>query len=232
MLLSLQNFDATTSPLSPVELDHERDARGLRIVSWNLLRKIGARVDDVARLIDRHDVDIALLQEATAEIERLPGLVGGEFVRHEFSNRIHGPALWSRRPLARSCRLPLISGAIERHALIAEIDDIAFANVHLSHGQILCRRQAREAAHALARPCALVIGDFNMIGPMAIAGFDEIGPRETTHMARGVLPVRIDRCFARGFACLGARALDRGRSDHRPIMLDLVPLDSGRRHHA
>jgi hypothetical protein len=33
--------------------------------------------------------------------------------------------------------------------------------------------------------------------------------------------LRIDRCLIRGVACLGARALLREASDHRPIVINL-----------
>ncbi len=33
--------------------------------------------------------------------------------------------------------------------------------MHLSHGQLMCRRQARETSEALATATAVVAGDFN-----------------------------------------------------------------------
>jgi endonuclease/exonuclease/phosphatase (EEP) superfamily protein YafD len=197
---------------------------GLRIMSWNLLRRIGATCDDLARLLESQHVDIALLQEVTVEFEALPSLVGGAFVRHALPGRIHGPAIWARNGLARPRRVPLVSRGIRRHAVLADIDGVSFASVHLSHGQLLCRRQAREASDALLTAAAVIGGDFNMVGPLKLEGFREVGPREPTHYANGIVPVRIDRCFVRGFACRHAKALDRGRSDHRPILLDLAPL--------
>ncbi|MBM3522524.1 MAG: endonuclease/exonuclease/phosphatase family protein [Alphaproteobacteria bacterium] len=194
---------------------------GLRVLSWNLLRRVGATCEDVARLIEAQGVDVALLQEATAEIEALPSLVGGAFVRHALPGRIHGPAIWARHGMARPRRVPLESRTVRRHALVAEIAGTSFACVHLSHGQLMCRRQAREASEALATVAAVVAGDFNMVGPLRLPGFREVGPREPTHYANGLVPVRIDRCFVRGLVGRHARALDRGRSDHRPIVLDL-----------
>jgi endonuclease/exonuclease/phosphatase family metal-dependent hydrolase len=88
----------------------------------------------------------------------------------------------------------------------------------------MCRRQAREASDALPGGAAVIAGDFNMVGPLRLDGFDEVGPREPTHYANGLLPLRIDRCFVRGFACRSAQALDRGGSDHRPLVLELVAL--------
>ncbi|MBL8700786.1 MAG: endonuclease/exonuclease/phosphatase family protein [Alphaproteobacteria bacterium] len=194
---------------------------GVRVLSWNLLRRIGATCEDVARLIEAQHVDVALLQEATVDMEALPSLIGGAFVRHALPGRIHGPAIWARHGMARPRRVPLESRTIRRHALVAEIGGTAFACVHLSHGQLMCRRQAREASEALATATAVVAGDFNMVGPLKLPGFREVGPREPTHYANGLVPVRIDRCFVRGLVGRHARALDRGRSDHRPIVLDL-----------
>ncbi len=203
-------------------------AASLRLLSWNLLRRTGVSCAELARLIEAQEVDIALLQEVTEEFEALPSLVGGAFVRHALPGRIHGPAIWARNGLALPRRVPLVSRAIRRHAVMADIDGVSFASVHLSHGQLACRRQAREACDSLLTASAVLAGDFNMVGPLKLEGFREVGPREPTHYARGLLPVRIDRCFVRGFTCRQSRALDRGRSDHRPILLDLtaVPVKS------
>lgn len=195
---------------------------GLRVLSWNLLRLTGASCAELAWLIERHRVDVALLQEATAEFEALPARVGGSLVRHPLPERIHGPAIWARAGIARARRVPLFSLAIRRHAVVADVGGIGFASVHLSHGQLMCRRQAREASDALTDGPAAIAGDFNMVGPMRLSGFREVGPRAPTHYANGLLPLRIDRCFVRGLVCREARALDRGGSDHRPILLDLV----------
>ena len=94
------------------------------------------------------------------------------------------------------------------------------ANVHLSHGQILNRRQLRRIAKILPFRAALV-GDYNLIGPALLPGFRDVGPREPTHVAGDVVPLRIDRCLIRGMACLEARALLREASDHRPIVVRL-----------
>jgi endonuclease/exonuclease/phosphatase family metal-dependent hydrolase len=209
-------YDVTAPALPQV-------APGMRVLSWNLLRQVGAEAADVARLIERHDVDVALLQEACDRVEDLPNLVGGSFHHTRFPGRIHGPAIWARSPLRRVRELPLSHGAaIRRHALTAEVDGVSLASVHLSHGQLANRRQARQTVDALAGN-AVIAGDFNMLGPVRLEGFVEVGPREPTHRARGVLPVRIDRCFVRGLACVDARCLDRGKSDHRPLLIDLIP---------
>jgi endonuclease/exonuclease/phosphatase (EEP) superfamily protein YafD len=71
---------------------------------------------------------------------------------------------------------------------------------------------------------AAVMGDYNLVGPALLPGFRDVGPREHTHIAGDVVPLRIDRCLVRGVACLEARALLREASDHRPIV---VRLDVG-----
>ena len=70
----------------------------LRIASWNLLRRIGAEAQDVAKLIHSYHPDLLLLQEATEEIAALPSLVGGHFFRHPMQKRIYGLAAWSPHP--------------------------------------------------------------------------------------------------------------------------------------
>jgi endonuclease/exonuclease/phosphatase (EEP) superfamily protein YafD len=202
-------------------------ARGLRVLSWNLLRLTGASCAELAWLIERYQVDVALLQEATIEFEDLPARVGGRLVRHPLPGRIHGPAIWARGGVADPRRVPLFSFAIRRHAVVAATGGVGFASVHLSHGQLMCRRQAREASGALPEGPAVIAGDFNMVGPLRLDGFREVGPRAPTHYANGLLPLRIDRCFVRDLACRDSRVLDRGGSDHRPIMLDFAALPAG-----
>ena len=193
----------------------------LRILSWNVLRRVGAGPDDVAALIDHYRPGLVLLQEADRGMERLPELIGGSFTRDAFSGRIHGPAVWSPEPIDRPRLVRLSGGHTRRHAQVVDLGALTIVNVHLGHGQLTCRRQLREAARAITGAGA-VIGDFNMIGPAGLPGFSDVGPREPTHIATDLLPVRIDRCFARGMSCQSARALDAGRSDHRPMLLDLV----------
>jgi endonuclease/exonuclease/phosphatase family metal-dependent hydrolase len=196
----------------------------LRILSWNVLRKVGAGPDDVAALIGRYSPDLVLLQEADRGMDRLPELAGGSFARDAFPGRIHGPAVWSPTAIARPRLKRLPGGHTRRHAQIVELGAVTIVNVHLGHGQLTCRRQLREAASAIAGTGA-VIGDFNMIGPAGLPGFSDVGPREPTHVASEMLPVRIDRCLVRGMACRTARALSAGRSDHRPMLLELAAAD-------
>ena len=123
----------------------------LRIISWNLLRLTGATLEDVAALVRRHRPDILLMQEATRDIDALPGQVGGFYARAPLPGRIHGLAVWTPGELAGPPMvLPLQRGSlVERVCQIVQLEGIGIANVHLSHGQVLNRRQLRRIARAL-----------------------------------------------------------------------------------
>ena len=194
----------------------------IKIVSWNLLRLTGASLGDVVRLIHRERPDLLLMQEATVAMDGLVGKVGGHYLRSPLPGRIHGVAAWTPVPLAGVPGvLALQPGAMfDRVCQIIDLGSFAVANVHLSHGQVLNRRQLRRIAKALP-PRAAVIGDYNLIGPALLPGFRDVGPREHTHIAGDVVPLRVDRCLVRGMACLEARALFREASDHRPIVVRL-----------
>ncbi|MBV9811865.1 MAG: endonuclease/exonuclease/phosphatase family protein [Acetobacteraceae bacterium] len=194
-----------------------------RIVSWNLLRRTGASLDDVAGLIALAAPDLLLMQEATPEIESLAGRVGGHLARAPLPGRIHGPAIWTRHAwTVPPMVLALPAGTIvDRVCQILDLGEFAVANVHLSHGQLLNRRQLRFIADALP-PRAAVLGDYNLIGPAMLPGFRDVGPRQPTHIMGEIVPVRLDRCLVRGLACQHASVLPRGRSDHHPIVVHLA----------
>jgi endonuclease/exonuclease/phosphatase (EEP) superfamily protein YafD len=197
----------------------------LRVISWNLLRLVGAGVADVAALIERERPDLLLMQEATAEILELPKLAGGHLMREPMERRVYGLAVWSPNPLPPAEILPLpvskMPGRVPpRLAQIVRVGGIAFANVHLSHGQILNRRQLMHIVQSLDGPSA-IIGDYNAVGPIVLSGFRDIGPQQRTHHASNIIPFRLDRCMARGLQCLRSRVLERGPSDHHPIALEL-----------
>jgi endonuclease/exonuclease/phosphatase (EEP) superfamily protein YafD len=202
----------------------------VKVISWNLLRRVGAAVEDVAALIAKQRPDLLLMQEATREIENLPALCGGHLYRAPLPARVHGLAAWSPRALSRPEPLPLAlpvspwPGRVLRVAQIVRLGDIALANVHLSHGQVLNRLQLNHIATLLQGPAA-IIGDFNAVGPTLLPGFRDVGPRTPTHIATNVLALRLDRCVVRGLRCLQAGALDRGPSDHSPIIVELVRDD-------
>lgn len=197
--------------------------RPLRIVSWNLLRTIGASVTDVTRLIRRESPDLLVMQEVTSAFDGLCDHAGGYFVRAPMPNRIHGLAVWSPTPLPRP---PVVSslppGAMFRRICqVIEVGDFTVANVHLSHGQVLNRRQLRRIAELLPARAA-VVGDFNIVGPHLLAGFRDVGPRRSTHRMGDVVPLRLDRCLVRGLACSETRVLPRASSDHSPILMALA----------
>jgi endonuclease/exonuclease/phosphatase (EEP) superfamily protein YafD len=196
--------------------------RVTKIISWNLLRLTGARVGDVVRLVRHQRPDLLLMQEVTRDIDSLTDYLGGSYARVPLPGRIHGLAVWSAVPRDKPAVLKLPSGAVvERICQIVDLGDFAVANVHLSHGQVLNRRQLRHIAqHLPAR--AAVLGDYNLVGPALLPGFTDLGPREPTHRCADVVPLRLDRCYARGLTCLETAALHRHTSDHRPIMVRLA----------
>lgn len=201
----------------------------MRIVSWNLLHGAGATAGDVEALVRERNPDLLLMQEATAAIDSLPVRLGGHYARVSLPGRRHGLACWSPHPFARApSSLPLPSGTFVHrvcqlvHGRMPSGEEWSFANVHLSHGQVLNRRQLLVIAGHLP-PRAGVLGDFNLVGPVMLPGFRDVGPRDFTHRMVDMVPLRIDRCLVRGFACVAAERLPRSRSDHHPIMVRLRP---------
>jgi endonuclease/exonuclease/phosphatase family metal-dependent hydrolase len=194
----------------------------MKLISWNLLHRDGAELADIARLIERHQPDLLLMQEATRAIEGLTDMVGGACTRSPLPGRVHGLAIWTPAPPPRPIlALPLPSGpVVQRVWQMADLGDFAIANVHLSQGQLLNRMQLRHIARLLPHRAA-VVGDYNVVGPTLLPGFHDGGPRRHTHRMSDVLPLRLDRCLVRGLVCTEADVLARGASDHRPIMLRL-----------
>ncbi len=212
--------------MSPSFPNHGTPEGRLRVVSWNLLRRVGARVEDVAALVKSHHPDLLLLQECTEEIITLPSLVGGHFFRHPMQSRIYGLAAWSPHPFPQTSaiRLPasILPGRVPpRLAQLINFGGITFANVHLSHGQFLNRFQLRHIIEQMEGPAA-IIGDFNAVGPVGLHGFADIGPRQRTHRAANIVALRLDRCIARGLTCHASEVLDKGPSDHHPMVLDMA----------
>lgn len=197
---------------------------GFKIVSWNLLRRVGAAVDDVAALVEQEAPDLLLMQEATRAIGFLRDRVGGFYAWAPLPGRIHGLAMWSPTPFPTAPRIvALPSGTlVHRVCQVLDCGDFGIGNVHLSHGQMLNRRQLRKIVSELP-PRAAVLGDYNIVGPALVPGFRDVGPRGPTHAMVDVLPLRLDRCIARGLVCHDSAVLPRGPSDHRPIVVHLGP---------
>ncbi|WP_244475746.1 MULTISPECIES: endonuclease/exonuclease/phosphatase family protein [unclassified Methylobacterium] len=204
-----------------------------KILSWNLLRRVGANVAGIATLIEREQPDLVLMQEATRDIDGLKARLGGDYAWAQLPGRIHGLAIWSRTPfVTRPEVIALPSGAlIDRVCQVLDLGDFGVANVHLSHGQVLNRRQLRRIALSLPERAA-VIGDFNLVGPPLLPGFTDAGPRRPTHAMGRVVPLRLDRCLVRGLVCQGGAVLPRGASDHRPIVVHLAPAPQPREERA
>ena len=201
----------------------------MKVISWNLLRRTGAAAQDVAALVQRERPDLMVMQEATEEMAALPELVGGHFYWVPLPGRIHGLAAWSPHPLPppQMLALPIsrLPGSLPpRVAQILRLGNITIANVHLSHGQLLNRWQLLRIIRTLDGPAA-VIGDYNAVGPTVFPGFKDVGPREATLVAQNVLRFRLDRCLVRGLNRVGARALERGPSDHCPIAIELAAVE-------
>ena len=142
----------------------------MKLISWNLLRLTGASLSDVVRLIEREQPDILLMQEATKVMDGLTARVGGDYRRTLLPNRIHGLAVWTPKAFPNAPQVvPLPSGAMfDRIGQVIDLGPIAIANVHLSHGQLLNRRQLRCVAKELPHRAA-VVGDYNLVGPALVA---------------------------------------------------------------
>jgi endonuclease/exonuclease/phosphatase family metal-dependent hydrolase len=203
----------------------------MKVISWNLLRLEGAAVEDVAALLERERPDVLLMQEVTQHMDALTSLAGGHYSRLPWPGRIHGLAVWSRHNFSTPRVLPLPASRLpgrlpRRRAQLVQVGEITFANVHLSHGQLLNRRQLFRIGAALRGKPAAIIGDYNAVGPIMLPGFADSGPREPTHLAGNVVPFRLDRALLHGIACRSATTLDFGPSDHKPIVLELIAAEA------
>lgn len=197
----------------------------MRVISWNLLRRVGAEARDVAALIQEYRPDLMIMQEATETMSHITDLCGGWYFRAPLPARIYGLAVWSPHRLDEpgTVRLPasVMPGRVPpRLAQVIGFAGITIANVHLSHGQMLNRLQLRHIARRLSGPAA-IIGDYNAFGPIRLAGFRDVGPRQATCRANDMIPFRLDRCMVRGVHASETRVLARGSSDHHPIVVSL-----------
>ncbi len=196
--------------------------RSTKLISWNLLHRGGAQVAEVAGLIAQEKPDALLMQEATADLERVTDHVGGVITRSPLPGRRHGLAIWTPEATAAPVEtFELPKGAIvARICQTVQLGEFAIANVHLSHGQRLNRRQLHFISGMLPARAA-IMGDFNLVGPAMLEGFRDVGERRHTHRATGWLRLRLDRCLIRDLTCTEAKVLARGTSDHHPIQVRL-----------
>jgi endonuclease/exonuclease/phosphatase (EEP) superfamily protein YafD len=197
----------------------------LKVISWNLWHRGGAVLAHLAALIEAEKPDLLLMQEAKANLSELTDVVGGHFHFLPLPKRVYGLGAWTPHAGAKQdfVELPIskLPGRVPpRLAQVLYVRGIGFANVHLSHGQLLNRRQVRAAAERLDGPAA-IIGDYNAVGEIKLTGFHDAGPRMRTHKFR----TRLDRCLIRQIECKMATVLDRGPSDHHPIQMEFIPLD-------
>lgn len=195
----------------------------MKVISWNLLRRTGASRAEVADLVAAERPDLLLMQEVTDHFETLGEELGGSFAWRRQPGRIHGLAMWSATPWTEAPVFGALPRGVvfERLGQIVTVGGIGIANVHLSHGQRLNRRQLRAIA-ALLPDRAAILGDYNLVGPALLPGFHDAGPRRPTHRMIDMVPLRIDRCLVRGLRCDHTRVLPRGGSDHHPICVTLV----------
>ena len=198
----------------------------MKIVSWNLLHKSGAMADEISRIIDIEQPEIFLMQEATDQIDAVQHIAGGHYQRQEWPSKRHGLAIWSSASITqtRPVALPYskIPGSFpQRRAQLVDVAGITIANVHLSHGQVLNRRQLATIASSTDGP-TVIMGDYNAVGPVVLKEFKDVGPKKITHTAQRVMPFRLDRCMVRDLYCNDAWTLNRGGSDHKPIVVELT----------
>ena len=158
--------------------------------------------------------------------------VGGQYLRTPMPGRIHGLAVWSPVPLrARPLVRALPSGAMFDRVCQ---DRGRIRTDHRCERASLARTAAQPATTAERREGAAISRrrrrglQPDQSGAPARLSRCRL-PRKSTHVAGDVVPLRIDRCLVRGVTCLGASALLREASDHRPIMVTLnlalpVPL--------
>ena len=197
----------------------------MKIISWNLRHSRGAEIGHIQDLVGAHGPDLLLMQEVTAEIDGAAERFGGYYAR----SALPGASMVLPRGVPHPFQRPAQNLALQRGVIVRricqllEFDSYTIANVHLSHGQMLNRLQLRRIAAVLA-PRAAILGDCNMIGAPFLPGFQDVGGRQPTHRSAGLLPLRLDRCFVRGFHCVGAEVLAPGASDHHPLLVSLVAV--------
>lgn len=198
----------------------------VRILSWNVARAAGPRLDDVAALVRSVAPDLLLLQEAVGDCGRLPALLGGAVhFQPAFAIRgtggSEGMALWSPKPLAAVSWRPIGGWPWPRVALFCRLGEMTVCNLHLSHLPPQRRRQLDGIARVLPPP-VLIAGDFNRPGGCRLPGMLPVVPDGWSY-ALGPLRMRSDAALASpDIAIRAARYLESAASDHRPLLLDVA----------
>ncbi|MEM8649796.1 MAG: endonuclease/exonuclease/phosphatase family protein [Pseudomonadota bacterium] len=197
----------------------------MKISSWNLLHRSGASVDEVAQVLDSEAPDLLLMQEATPEIARLKDVFGGYYLFQPWPGKRYGMAIWSSKPVEQVDTITLPHSRLPgrfpiRAAQLVRMNDITVTNVHLSHGQLLNRRQLARIADKTEGP-TVIMGDFNAVGPIRLGEFSDVGPKAPTHKAQNILPFRLDRCLVRALEATETKILEPLGSDHHPIVVSL-----------
>lgn len=195
----------------------------VRLMSWNVARAAGPRLDAVAALVGAHGPDLFLVQEATEDIRGLAATLGGHVYfepAFPIARGSEGMAIWSPAPLDALGRLALGGWPWPRVALRCRVGPMTICNLHLSHLPWQRARQLRTVSDALPRPLAMA-GDFNRPGGCRLAGFTPAVPQGWS-FARGPLRLRLDAALVSpGIAVREARYLESGASDHKPLLLTL-----------
>ncbi len=106
-------------------------------MSWNLLRRVGAAIEDVVALIEQEAPDLLLMQEATLGIGFLKERVGGHMPGPPCRGASTVLAMWSPTPWPTPPRtVPIPSGAlVHRVCQVLDLGSFGVANVHLSHAR-------------------------------------------------------------------------------------------------
>lgn len=197
----------------------------MKIASWNLLYRAGASHSEISNFLEDTNPDILLMQEAKETIVQLSDRTGGTVHYHPWPGKTYGMAIWCSEAVEQELPITLPKSALPgsfpvRSAQTMKFNNVTIANVHLSHGQLLNRRQLKRIAINTAGP-TVIMGDFNAVGPTILRDFKDVGPRAPTHRAQRVMPLRLDRCLVRGLECERNEVHETRGSDHHPIIVRL-----------
>lgn len=212
-----------------------------RVLTWNILYENEDHAGTIAA-IRRIDADIVCLQEVTPGFEEaarreLAGSYRG-MVFHAAQGG-SGYAILSKAPFDESGEIPHPEKSLP--AGWARIGGVTVLCVHLTSPPVLAgsvreradsylstaRERDREIRHFMAAVAAdIVAGDFNSLESEAAIAFMRQTHRDALQSgwtwSTAGLRARIDYVFATdAFAPVAARVLESGRSDHRPVVVEL-----------